>query len=252
VPHMRDTANSDSKMAGRKADDEQHKARAAAAASDSDDEAPEEFSKDNAKEQALRRLQQEEEARVQAAAAAAAKRCVHWRVVGIDKACRAERLMRWLVVTGSARRARRRRRRTRRKSPSCPRTCCRPWRPNKSASPCARSGVRREFERTNGRGGDAGGRTEAADDEAARERTRKRHAALRQKQTHVRQFGHVQVRTLASAESDAEAASRALSGEAKAFLARRAAPLRARMSVLEGHPSLFTKKQKQRAGAQRA
>lgn len=93
-------------------------------------------------------------------------------------------------------------------------------------------------------------RTDAAEEEA-RERTRKRHAALKRKQTHIRQFGNVQVRTLASAEADAEAASRKLSSEADAFLARRAAPHRERMSVLEGHPSLFTKKQKQRA-AQRA
>lgn len=81
--------------------------------------------------------------------------------------------------------------------------------------------------------------------EAARERTRKRHAALKKRQTHVREFGHVKVRTLESVDADA-AQSRALSQSASAFLDRRAAPHRPRMNVLDGHPALFTKKQKAR------
>jgi hypothetical protein len=68
-------------------------------------------------------------------------------------------------------------------------------------------------------------------------------AELMQKKTHTRQFGNIQVQTLDAVENKQ---TRGLSKSAKEFLALRSAPSKPRMNVLEGHPSLFAKKQKQR------
>ncbi|OWY96285.1 hypothetical protein PHMEG_00033485, partial [Phytophthora megakarya] len=69
-------------------------------------------------------------------------------------------------------------------------------------------------------------------------------AKLMEKKTHTRQFGNIQVQTLKSLENTH---ARELSASAKEFLELRSAPTRARMNVLEGHATLFTKKQKQRS-----
>ncbi|POM63733.1 Hypothetical protein PHPALM_20830 [Phytophthora palmivora] len=69
-------------------------------------------------------------------------------------------------------------------------------------------------------------------------------AKLMEKKTHTRQFGNIQVQTLETLENTQ---TRELSASAKEFLELRSAPTRARMNVMEGHPSLFTKKQKQRS-----
>lgn len=74
--------------------------------------------------------------------------------------------------------------------------------------------------------------------------TAKRQRAALKKKTHTRQFGNVHVQTVGELERQQ---ARPLSASAEEFLKRRSAPHRARMSVLEGHPALFTKKQKQRA-----
>lgn len=63
------------------------------------------------------------------------------------------------------------------------------------------------------------------------------------KKSHIRQFGHIQVQTVDEA---ARVQTRPLSASAEEFLARKTAPHRARMNVLEGHAALFTKKQKQK------
>lgn len=94
-------------------------------------------------------------------------------------------------------------------------------------------------------------RTDAAEAQAeeARARQQQRRERLKKQKTHVRRFGPVEARTLASAVA-ADAASRKLSPSAEQFLARRAAPHRPRAHVLEGHKSLFTKQQKQRSQQQ--
>ncbi|KAF1785439.1 hypothetical protein GQ600_27491 [Phytophthora cactorum] len=79
---------------------------------------------------------------------------------------------------------------------------------------------------------------EAEEDEAEELRAKKRQEA------HTRQFGNIQVQTLESLENTQ---TRELSTSAKQFLERRLAPTRERMNVMEGHPSQFTKKQKQRS-----
>ncbi|KAG2995208.1 hypothetical protein JG687_00015808 [Phytophthora cactorum] len=92
---------------------------------------------------------------------------------------------------------------------------------------------------------------EAEEDEAEELRAKKRRAEkeaklakLMEKKTHTRQFGNIQVQTLESLENTQ---TRELSTSAKQFLERRLAPTRERMNVMEGHPSQFTKKQKQRS-----
>ncbi|CEG35736.1 uncharacterized protein PHALS_00071 [Plasmopara halstedii] len=64
-------------------------------------------------------------------------------------------------------------------------------------------------------------------------------AKLMEKKTHTRQFGNIQVQTLETLEN---MQTRELSASAKEFLLRRTAPSRARMNILDGHPSQFTKK----------
>ncbi|TDH66396.1 hypothetical protein CCR75_005231 [Bremia lactucae] len=59
-----------------------------------------------------------------------------------------------------------------------------------------------------------------------------------QTKTHTRQFGNIQVQTLEALENTQ---TRELSTDATEFLMRKMAPSRARMNVLEGHPSQFTK-----------
>ncbi|KAF1786878.1 hypothetical protein GQ600_404 [Phytophthora cactorum] len=92
---------------------------------------------------------------------------------------------------------------------------------------------------------------DAEEDEAEELRAKKRRAVkeaklakLMEKKTHTRQFGNIQVQTLESLENTQ---TRELSTSAKQFLERRLAPTRERMNVMEGHPSQFTKKQKQRS-----
>ncbi|KAF1320915.1 hypothetical protein FI667_g12288, partial [Globisporangium splendens] len=81
--------------------------------------------------------------------------------------------------------------------------------------------------------------------EAARERAaKKRLTAALKKKTHIRQFGNIQVQTV---DDLAAQQTRKLTASTEEFLARKNAPQRARMSVLEGHASLFSKKQKQKA-----
>ncbi|TMW59534.1 hypothetical protein Poli38472_004603 [Pythium oligandrum] len=80
--------------------------------------------------------------------------------------------------------------------------------------------------------------------EAKRERQRRKRAAAMKQRSHIRDFGTVQVQTLEALDASE---SRKLNDAAVAFLERKSAPQRARMNVLEGHPSLFTKKQKTRA-----
>ncbi|KAJ0406133.1 hypothetical protein ATCC90586_000590 [Pythium insidiosum] len=79
--------------------------------------------------------------------------------------------------------------------------------------------------------------------ESARDRQRRKRAAAMKERTHIRDFGTVQVRTLDTLEA---AQRRELTSSAAAFLDRKSAPHRARMNVLEGHASQFTKKQKTR------
>ncbi|KAG6949199.1 hypothetical protein JG688_00014732 [Phytophthora aleatoria] len=92
---------------------------------------------------------------------------------------------------------------------------------------------------------------DAEEDEAEELRAKKRRAVkeaklakLMEKKTHTRQFGNIQVQTLESLENTQ---TRELSTSANQFLERRLAPTRERMNVMEGHPSQFTKKQKQRS-----
>ncbi|KAF4316163.1 hypothetical protein BBO99_00008832 [Phytophthora kernoviae] len=92
---------------------------------------------------------------------------------------------------------------------------------------------------------------EAVEEEevAAKARAKKRRAdaklaKLLEKKTHMRQFGNIEVKTLDAVET---AKTRELSESAKEFLALREAPNRPRMNVMEGHPTQFTKKQKQRS-----
>ncbi|KAF4145730.1 hypothetical protein GN958_ATG05047 [Phytophthora infestans] len=92
---------------------------------------------------------------------------------------------------------------------------------------------------------------ETEEDQAEELRAMKRRAVeeaklakLIEKKTHTRQFGNIQVQTLESLENTR---TRELSTSAKHFLERRLAPTRARMNVMEGHPSQFTKKQKFRS-----
>ncbi|CAH0519794.1 unnamed protein product [Peronospora belbahrii] len=70
-------------------------------------------------------------------------------------------------------------------------------------------------------------------------------AHLMEKKIHTRQFGNIQVQTLEALE---KMQTRTLPASAKEFLNLRTAPSRARMNVMEGHPSQFTKKQKHRKG----
>ncbi|KAL3671096.1 hypothetical protein V7S43_004278 [Phytophthora oleae] len=93
---------------------------------------------------------------------------------------------------------------------------------------------------------------EAADEEEeeAELRARKRRAVkeakmaeLMEKKTHTRQFGNIQVQTVEAMENTQ---ARELSESAKKFLELRSAPTRARMNLLQGHASQFTKKKKKR------
>ncbi|RLN87721.1 hypothetical protein BBJ28_00015079 [Nothophytophthora sp. Chile5] len=91
----------------------------------------------------------------------------------------------------------------------------------------------------------------AEEEAAASARAKRRRAAadakrakVMAKKTHTRQFGNIQVQTLDALETTQ---TRDLSSSAQEFLARRETPHRPRMNVLEGHPSLFTKKQKERS-----
>ncbi|KAG1712351.1 hypothetical protein DVH05_000098 [Phytophthora capsici] len=68
-------------------------------------------------------------------------------------------------------------------------------------------------------------------------------AELMEKKTHTRQFGNIQVQTVESLENTQ---ARALTESAKKFLELRSAPTRARMNLLQGHSTQFTKKQKKR------
>uniref|UniRef100_A0AAV1THR7 Uncharacterized protein n=1 Tax=Peronospora matthiolae TaxID=2874970 RepID=A0AAV1THR7_9STRA len=67
---------------------------------------------------------------------------------------------------------------------------------------------------------------------------------LEEKKTHTRQFGNIYVQTLDSLEMTK---TREVSDNARQFLKLRTAPMRQRMNVMEGHSSLFTKKQKYRS-----
>ncbi|GLD97252.1 hypothetical protein PINS_up022408 [Pythium insidiosum] len=83
--------------------------------------------------------------------------------------------------------------------------------------------------------------------ESALDRQRRKRAASMKQRTHIRDFGSVQVRTIDTLDA---AQRRELTAAAASFLDRKSAPHRARMNVLEGHASQFTKKQKTRmAGA---
>ncbi|ETO69676.1 hypothetical protein, variant [Phytophthora nicotianae P1976] len=92
---------------------------------------------------------------------------------------------------------------------------------------------------------------EEEEDKAEELRAKKRRAVeeaklakLMEKKTHTRQFGNIQVQTLESLENTE---TRELSTSAKQFLERRLAPTRARMNIMEGHPSQFARKQKLRS-----
>ncbi|ETL87787.1 hypothetical protein, variant [Phytophthora nicotianae] len=92
---------------------------------------------------------------------------------------------------------------------------------------------------------------EEEEDKAEELRAKKRRAVkeaklakLMEKKTHTRQFGNIQVQTLESLENTQ---TRELSTSAKQFLERRLAPTRARMNIMEGHPSQFARKQKLRS-----
>ncbi|KUG01656.1 hypothetical protein AM587_10009713 [Phytophthora nicotianae] len=92
---------------------------------------------------------------------------------------------------------------------------------------------------------------EEEEDKAEELRAKKRRAVeeaklakLMEKKTHTRQFGNIQVQTL---ESLKNTQTRELSTSAKQFLERRLAPTRARMNIMEGHPSQFARKQKLRS-----
>ncbi|KAE8908630.1 hypothetical protein PF005_g14281 [Phytophthora fragariae] len=85
---------------------------------------------------------------------------------------------------------------------------------------------------------------ETKDEIRAKKRKQQKVAELLKKKTHTRQFGSIEVQTLDALE---DAQTRGLSDSAKEFLERLNAPGRPRMNVLEGHESLFTKKQKQRS-----
>ncbi|KAI9909154.1 hypothetical protein PsorP6_014853 [Peronosclerospora sorghi] len=65
-----------------------------------------------------------------------------------------------------------------------------------------------------------------------------------EKKSHTKQFGNIHVQTLETLE---QTQTRELSASAKKFLELRSAPHRKRMNVLEGHPSQFTKRQKNRS-----
>ncbi|KAK1942079.1 hypothetical protein P3T76_006401 [Phytophthora citrophthora] len=92
---------------------------------------------------------------------------------------------------------------------------------------------------------------DAEEEEAEAElRARKRRAVkeakmaeMMEKKTHTRQFGNIQVQTV---EALKNTQARELTESAKKFLELRSAPTRARMNLLQGHSTQFTKKQKKR------
>ena len=61
------------------------------------------------------------------------------------------------------------------------------------------------------------------------------------KNQHIRRFGNITVTTLSAV--DAQQPTQ-MNADAEAFLQRMMAPTRKRMNLLEGHPALFSKKQK--------
>uniref|UniRef100_M4BP91 Uncharacterized protein n=1 Tax=Hyaloperonospora arabidopsidis (strain Emoy2) TaxID=559515 RepID=M4BP91_HYAAE len=67
---------------------------------------------------------------------------------------------------------------------------------------------------------------------------------MEEKKTHTRQFGNIYVQTL---ETLKMTKTREVSDNARQFLKLRTAPMRQRMNAMEGHSSLFTKKQKYRS-----
>ncbi|DBA00169.1 TPA: hypothetical protein N0F65_007794 [Lagenidium giganteum] len=186
----------------------------ASPASDSDDEAPEEVSKTSAKEKALELIRHEEEAR--ATAAAAAKRyaqdgCSKKRKTrSSTKAKEEEEQEDELAEDGEV------------ESAEVDEL------PDDILSAVAARNEEEEEERE---------RQERSD---ARVRAR---SELAKKRQHIRTFGNIEVKTLRSIEATT---GRELSKEAEDFMALRTAPHRARMNVLAGHPSQFSKKQKTR------